>query len=63
MTWIGWAIVAIVVIYAAGRLESKLARIEVLLMEINDVVRDLEFLAEQGREKRLIRAEGELDGP
>ena len=61
MTWIAWTIAAIALMYAGRWLENKLERIELLLMDINDVVKDLDYLAEQGRKERLFQAERELD--
>ena len=34
MTWIGWTIAAIALMYAGRWLENKLERIELLLMDI-----------------------------
>ncbi len=61
MTWIGWTIAVIALMYAGRWLENKLERIELLLMDINDIVKDLDYLAEQGRKERLFQAERELD--
>ena len=61
MMWIGWTIAAIALLYAGRWLENKLERIELLLVDINDIVKNLEYLAEQGRQERLIQAERELD--
>ena len=61
MTWIGWTIAIIALTYAGRWLENKLERIELLLMDINDIVKDLDYLAEQGRKERLFQAEREAD--
>ena len=61
MTWIGWTIAVIALMYAGRWLENKLERIELLLMDINDIVKDLDYLAEQGRKERLFQAEREAD--
>ena len=61
MTWIGWTIAVIALMYAGRWLENKLERIELLLMDINDIVKDLDYLAEQGRKERLFQAERKLD--
>ena len=61
MTWIGWTIAVIALMYSGRWLENKLERIELLLMDINDIVKDLDYLAEQGRKERLFQAERELD--
>ena len=57
----GWTIAVIALTYAGRWLENKLERIELLLMDINDIVKDLDYLAEQGRKERLFQAERELD--
>ena len=62
MTWIGWAIVVLSLLLAGRWLENKLERIELLLIDINDIVKDLDYLAERGREERLIQVEREMDG-
>lgn len=61
MTWIGWAIVVLSLLLAGRWLENKLERIELLLIDINDIVKDLDYLAERGREERLIKDEREMD--
>ena len=60
MTWIGWAIAVISLLLAGRWLENKLERIELLLIDINDIVKDLDYLAEQGRQERLIQVEREV---
>ena len=60
MTWIGWAIAVISLLLAGRWLENKLERIELLLININDIVKDLDYLAEQGRQERLIQVEREV---
>ena len=62
MTWIGWAIVVLSLLLAGRWLENKLERIELLLIDINDIVKDLDYHAERGREERLIQVEREMDG-
>lgn len=61
MTWIGWAIVVLSLLLAGRWLENKLERIELLLIAINDIVKDLDYLAERGRQERLIQVEREMD--
>lgn len=61
MTWIAWAIVVLSLLLAGRWLENKLERIEFLLIDINDVVKDLGYLAERGRAERLIQVEREMD--